>query len=99
MESRMPPNHLAPDEGRNEPGSKGVRDFFQASVGSVGCLRLGQLSRRSVMDVHVRGIDPEVWRELRIEALRQGISVAHLIEQVWREWCAMGAGSDRKAEV
>lgn len=33
----------------------------------------------------LRGMDPEVWRELRMEAVRQGISVAKLIEKLWRE--------------
>ena len=37
------------------------------------------------MDVHVRGIDPEVWKELRVEALQRGLSVAKLIEELWRK--------------
>lgn len=37
------------------------------------------------MDVHLRGIDPEVWRALRVEAVQRGISVARLIETLWRE--------------
>jgi hypothetical protein len=36
-----------------------------------------------LMDVHVRGIDPEVWRALRVEALQRGISVAKVIEELW----------------
>lgn len=38
-----------------------------------------------LMDVHVRGIDPEVWRALRMEAVKRGLSVAKLIEELWRE--------------
>lgn len=38
------------------------------------------------MDVHVRGIDPDVWRALRVEALQCGISVAALIEELWRSY-------------
>jgi hypothetical protein len=37
------------------------------------------------VDVHVRGIDPEVWRALRVESTRRGISVAQLIEQLWSQ--------------
>jgi hypothetical protein len=37
------------------------------------------------MDVHVRGIDPKVWQALRVESVRRGISVAKLIEELWRE--------------
>lgn len=37
------------------------------------------------MDVHVRGIDPEVWRALRIEAVTRSISVARLIEMLWQQ--------------
>jgi len=37
------------------------------------------------MDVHVRGIDPDVWHALRVEAVQRGISVAKLIELLWKE--------------
>ena len=37
------------------------------------------------MDVHLRGIAPEVWKALRVEAVQRGISVAKLIEWLWRE--------------
>ncbi len=36
-----------------------------------------------LIDVHVRGIDPGVWRELRLQALKDGISMAKLIEGLW----------------
>ena len=42
-------------------------------------------SQDVVMDVHVRGISPEVWRALRVEAVQCGISVAKLIELLWKE--------------
>ena len=37
------------------------------------------------MDVHVRGIDPEVWHALRVEAVSQGISVGRLIADLWAD--------------
>lgn len=37
-----------------------------------------------LMDVHVRGIDPKVWQALRLESVKQGISVAKLIEALWK---------------
>lgn len=38
------------------------------------------------MDAHVRGIDPEVWKALRVEAVQRGVSVATLLEILWREY-------------
>ena len=35
------------------------------------------------MDVHVRGINPDVWQALRLAAVRRGSSVADLIEAMW----------------
>jgi hypothetical protein len=37
------------------------------------------------MDVHVRGINPEIWRALRADAVSQGIPVAKLIEWLFVE--------------
>lgn len=37
------------------------------------------------MDVLVRGISPDVWNALRVEAVRRQISVAKLIEMLWQE--------------
>jgi hypothetical protein len=37
-----------------------------------------------MMDVHVRGIDPAVWQDLRLAAVRRGSSVADLIEAMWK---------------
>lgn len=36
--------------------------------------------------VHVRGLDPEVWRAIRADAVRRGISVAELIGLMWERW-------------
>jgi len=48
--------------------------------------------RRSVrglpVDVHVRGIDPEVWKALRQTALERGEPVAKVIERLWNSQLA-----------
>jgi hypothetical protein len=38
------------------------------------------------MDVHVRGIDPDVWRALRVEAVQRGWSMGELIERMFELW-------------
>jgi len=35
------------------------------------------------MDVHLRGIDADVWQALRLESVRRGVSVARVIETLW----------------
>lgn len=40
---------------------------------------------RLLMDVHVRGIDPQVWHALRVESVRREMSVAKLIEMLWQQ--------------
>lgn len=37
------------------------------------------------MDVHLRGIDPDVWKALRVEALQRETTIAKVIEDLWRE--------------
>lgn len=39
-------------------------------------------------NVNVRGLDPDLWRELRIAALAQGVPVGPLLNQIIREWLA-----------
>ena len=41
------------------------------------------------MNISVRNIDPEIWRALRAEAVRRGISVAALIEELWLHYPLM----------
>lgn len=46
------------------------------------------------LTVHVRGIDPEVWQALRVEAVKRRVSVAKLIESLWRDHEAKVAASE-----
>lgn len=39
---------------------------------------------KAAVNVHIRGIDPDVWQELRVEAVKRGIPVGKLIEELWR---------------
>ncbi len=43
---------------------------------------------RSAEKVTVRGFDPALWRELRAEAIRRGLSGGQLLSQIVREWLA-----------
>lgn len=36
--------------------------------------------------VVVRNVDPELWRELRAEAVRRGLKVGELLNQVIQHW-------------
>ena len=38
------------------------------------------------IDVHVRNMDPMVWRSLRAEAVLQGISVARMLQGLLEFW-------------
>jgi len=39
----------------------------------------------TTQNVTIRDIDSEVWRAIRVEAVRQGITIAQLIENLWRQ--------------
>jgi hypothetical protein len=39
----------------------------------------------TTQNVTIRDIDSEVWRAIRVEAVRQGITIAQLIETLWRQ--------------
>lgn len=34
-------------------------------------------------DVHVRGMDPNLWKEIRLESVRRSISIAEVLAQMW----------------
>ena len=36
--------------------------------------------------VGIRDVDAEVWREIKAEAVRQGVPVARLLEAIWAFW-------------
>lgn len=38
------------------------------------------------MDVHIRGINPEVWRALRVDAVKRGLTMGQLLNLIAREW-------------
>lgn len=38
------------------------------------------------MDVNVRGIDKVLWHRLRVEAVKRGLSMGALLNQIIREW-------------
>ena len=35
---------------------------------------------------NVRGVDPELWRQLRAAALVQGVPVGQLLNQIIQQW-------------
>ena len=37
-------------------------------------------------DINVRGIDPVLWHRLRVEAVKRGLSMGALLNQIIREW-------------
>lgn len=38
------------------------------------------------MDVNVRGVDKVLWHRLRVEAVKRGLSMGGLLNQIIREW-------------
>lgn len=40
----------------------------------------------TAITVHVRGIPPDVWQAMRVEAVQRGISVAMLLQVMWHDW-------------
>lgn len=40
------------------------------------------------MTVNVRGIDGDLWRQLRAVAALRGLSLGALLNQIFREWLA-----------
>ena len=49
---------------------------------------LAGMARKSRAQVNITGADYELWRELRIEALRRDVSPAELWNTIVREWLA-----------
>lgn len=39
-----------------------------------------------LMDANVRGIDKVLWHRLRVEALKRGLTIGALLNQIVREW-------------
>lgn len=49
------------------------------------------------MDVQIRSINDEVWHAIRLEALRQHLTLAEMITLLWREYT--GAQPEPLAEA
>lgn len=45
-----------------------------------------------VTDVNVRGVDKVLWHRLRVEALKRGLSMGALLNQIIREWLEKNDG-------
>ena len=48
--------------------------------------RLNRSKPRELTPIGVRDVDAHVWREIKAEAVRQGVPVARLIEAIWAFW-------------
>ncbi len=35
---------------------------------------------------NIRGVDQGVWREIRAEAIRQGVPIGSLVTRIFRDW-------------
>ena len=48
--------------------------------------RLDRSKPQELTPVGIRDVDAEVWREIKAEAVRQGVPVARLLEAIWAFW-------------
>ena len=48
--------------------------------------RLERPKPQELTPVGIRDVDAEVWREIKAEAVRQGVPVARLLEAIWAFW-------------
>lgn len=48
--------------------------------------RLERPKPQDLTIVGIRDVDAEVWREIKAEAVRQGVPVARLLEAIWAFW-------------
>ena len=36
--------------------------------------------------INVRGVEPELWRAVRVEAVKRGLSIGALLNEILRAW-------------